>query len=476
MPLLKRFLQQCQQHPDQPAMTEADISISYQQLLRRSQQLSHCFKPGQRVAIALDRGMDAAISILAVLQAGACYIPLDIKNPAQRLQFICQDADIHWIIGKGPCPDWWHQPQQWLDYEHLPQTTALKPAPAVSAQSLAAILYTSGSTGQPKGVALSHRAMLNFVDWAGRTFAVSAADRIASLAPFYFDLSVFDLFCSLSNGASIVFIPQALTLSPSRLTQWLQQQQISIWYTVPSILGFIALKGALAETPLPKLRLILFAGEVFPTRQLIKLCEQLPDTAFYNLYGPTETNVCCFWPVDRSRLHPDQSIPIGYPACDSELKIDADTGELFVKSQNNLSGYWQNGQLVSALDEAAFYATGDKVSRNEQGEYCYHGRLDRMLKCSGFRVEPAEIEQAICQHPSVSECAVVGIKDSTAGQRPAAAVVLKQPGKLADIIQPVKTRLPAYMQPCKFIVLDELPRLANGKTDYQHISKLIEQT
>jgi acyl-coenzyme A synthetase/AMP-(fatty) acid ligase len=214
---------------------------------------------------------------------------------------------------------------------------------------------------------------------------------------------------------------------------------------------------------------------VFPTPQLKKLCELLPGVDLYNLYGPTETNVCCYWPVDRDRLQTDRAIPIGYPACGAVLQIDAETNELQVQSANNLSGYWQQGKLIAALSADNTYHTGDKVSLNEQGEYCFHGRLDRMLKCSGYRVEPAEIEAVLLQCPEVISCAVIGIVDSTSGQRPAAAVVLKTGTKLEAIVRPLKQKLPAYMQPCKFIVLDSLPYLANGKTDYQTLLQQLEK-
>ena len=182
-----------------------------------------------------------------------------------------------------------------------------------------------------------------------------------------------------------------------------------------------------------------------------------PDRYLILTRGPTETNVCCYWSVDRNRLQANQPIPIGLPACGSELNIDPDSGELIVDSANNLSGYWQRGKLISALSMGKYYRTGDKVSLNEVGEYCYHGRLDRMLKCSGYRVEPAEIEHAILQSPEVENCAVIGIRDSTSGQRPAAAIVLKSNAILAEIIKVLKQKLPNYMQPCKFIVLESLP-------------------
>ena len=474
MNLLSGFKQQCQLVPDNIAFVEDNRQFSYVQVQNSADQISSLLlaqkKPVQRVAIALDRGIDAAISILAVLNAAACYIPLDLKNPGSRLSFIVNDADVQKVIGKGACPDWLADPQLWLDIEQLP-TIAIHKMMEIEEESLAAILYTSGSTGKPKGVALSHKAMQNFSDWSVLSFNMTHTDRIASLAPFYFDLSVLDLFSSLSCGATVYFVPAKLTLSPAGLTQWISNNKITLWYTVPSLLSFITLKGALGTTPLADLKTILFAGEVFPSAHLITLCQLLPDVAFYNLYGPTETNVCCCWPVKSDQLRVDQTIPVGLPACRAKLKIDSISGELRVKSDNNLAGYWQQGKLIPALSSEQYYATGDKVSRNERGEYCFHGRLDRMMKCSGFRVEPAEIEQVILQHPGIENCAVIGISDSTSGQRPAAAVVLKADAALSEISQFIKQQLPAYMHPCRFIILDSLPLLSNHKVDYLELEK-----
>ncbi len=475
MNIVTPFFQQCTQTPAKLALIEEQQSISYSALNSQIKKIATFLQAKQVqhqcIAIALDRGILAATCIYAVLSAGATYLPLDTKNPAPRLNYIIDDAKPVFIIGQGSAPDWLDQPARWLDISLL-ATTQINPTLQIQKTELAAILYTSGSTGSPKGVALSHQALGHFSSWASQTFKLDSQDHIASLAPFHFDLSIFDLFSSLASGASVHFLPSRLSLSPSRLTHWLREQRISIWYTVPSLLSFIALKGALETTPLPNLQRILFAGEVFPTQHLITLATLLPHTALYNLYGPTETNVCCYWQVDRQRLAINQTIPIGLPACDASLSIHPANGELLVKSENNFSGYWQHGKLQT--QDTDFYPTGDKVTINAQGEYLYHGRLDRMLKCSGHRVEPAEIEQCINQLKGIECCAVVGIKDPASGQRPAAALVLKNAIELSEIIKAIRQQLSTYMQPCKYITLDSLPVLSNGKTDYQKIQRLFK--
>jgi len=471
------FFQQCAQTPDKAAFIDEDQVISYIDFKRCMTKVASSLTArqvqNQCIAIVLERGIEAALSIYAILSAGAIYLPLDIKNPTTRLNSIISDAQPRFIIGKGTAPDWLDKSETWLDISQLLLTDVENAFPTQTRNTnLAVILYTSGSTGSPKGVALSHQALLNFSNWASSTFKLQPQDRIASLAPFHFDLSIFDLFSSLASGASVYFLPSRLSLSPSRLTAWLSETKISIWYTVPSLLSFIALKGALETTPLTDLKRILFAGEVFPSQHLIKLANVLMHTELYNLYGPTETNVCCYWQVDRKRLRPQQNIPIGHAAGNAKLTINTETGELLVNSLNNFSGYWQQGKLQVLNTD--FYPTGDKVSLNKQGEYEYYGRLDRMLKCSGYRVEPAEIEQCINQLNGIESCAVVGINDITSGQRPAAAIILKNNTNLAETIKPLRQQLATYMQPCKFMVLDCLPSLSNGKTDYLAIQRLFQ--
>ena len=473
--LLEPFLQQCRIRPDAIALTENDHRLSYRELLHRAQNVAarlqaNGIHPGQPVAIHLDRGIDATIAVFGVLLAGACYVPLDLKNPPSRLAFIVGDAQVCAVIGAGPATPAWLNADLWLDIETCPTA---KPNPIdLCAESLAAILYTSGSTGQPRGVALSHEAITAFAGWAADLLALNPDDRIASSAPFFFDLSSFDLYGVLGSGASLHFVPAMLSMAPARLSAWLQEKAISGWYTVPSLLTFLAYKGNLPETPLKALRFLLFAGEVFPTPALIDLAAALPHTALYNFFGPTETNVCCHWPVAREQLIAEESIPVGQPAAGCELHIDEQSGELSVQGPTLASGYWMQGKLQPFLNEQGRYATGDRVSL-KNGQFHFHGRLGRMLKCSGYRVEPAEIEAIVNALPGVTECAVIGINDATAGQRPALTLVLEPEITVADIRKNLHKQLPAYMQPSRFQVLETLPRLANGKLDYRQLQELL---
>lgn len=458
------------------ALIQDDRLLSYKDLKHQIQGfaevLNRQFSDQQPVAVALNRGIEASIAILAILYAGRCYLPLDLKNPPDRLASIVQDARVSVVIGSGICPAWLKQPEQWIDIDRLENPAASNATPAqVDEQSLACILYTSGSTGQPKGVALSHRALRNFSRWAAQTFAIGSTDRIASVAPLYFDLSIFDLFTGLSQGACIHFVPDRLTVSPGQLSAWLNEHRITTWYTVPSLLNFLALKGALERTSLKCLKTLLFAGEVMPPATLIKLTRTLPQTRFYNLFGPTETNVCCYWPVDPSRLDADQSIPIGGSACDCRLAISESSGELLVSGDNLFSGYWGQGRLLNPVKPGDWVATGDRVSQAPDGYFRYHGRIDRMLKCCGYRVEPAEIESVLRKFPIVESCAVVGIDDPASGQRPAVALVLKPGTQLRDLLPAIKSSLPVYMHPVKYLLLNQLPQLSNGKTDYTGIAR-----
>ncbi len=466
-------------NPNRIAFSDNVRAMSYRSFFAHAERASdvllhHGVRPGDRVAILLPRGIDAAFCIYGTLFAGACYVPLDIQNPASRLAFITGDVQPRCIIGNGTRPEWCSAAIEWIDINdsqffndepHNDANVIYRSSP----EELAAILYTSGSTGNPKGVSISCRAIDTFVNWSTSTFGLNCDDRIASLAPFHFDLSLFDLFTAIHCGASTSFVPQSLTMAPAKLAAWLEKQAITSWYTVPSILGFLTMRGGLSPGRLPAMKRILFAGEVFPLPGLSKLAQALPSVALYNLFGPTESNVCTYWQVDRARLSALDAVPIGATACNAELHID-NSGELLVRGPCVMNGYWQNGSLQS-IDQT-WYHTGDCVSYNNQGEMLYHGRMDRMIKSSGYRIEPAEVESVINRFDLVESSVVLGESDPISGTRLVAAVV----GNGVDIESMrayLKQNLAAYMQPYRFVQLSTMPLLSNGKVDYQALEGMI---
>ena len=475
MDLLQGFRHQSQINPTGPCLVEGETILSYAQTARRAGGIARAVQslalaPNRPVAIAAPKGIEAACAVLGILAAGHAYLPLDMKGPEARRRQILSESQVSAIAasdaksGAGDLPVLVLDQIQEADF----------PSQSVSPATIAAILYTSGSTGTPKGVALSHSAIHAFSQWVRRLVQLSPKDRIAAIAPLHFDLSTFDLFSVLSAGACIDFLPDTLTSAPSRLTEWLETRKITGFYSVPSLLSFWAWKGNLKKARLNHLRFILFAGEPFPTPQLRELANSLPAVELHNLYGPTETNVCCHWPVDRARLSDDQPIPIGKPACGNELRIDSDSSELQVNGPTLFSGYWQRGKLTPALTDDGWYRTGDLVSINALGEFVWHGRLDRMVKIAGHRVEPAEVEAALSGLEGVKQCTVVAIAGDL-GMQLAAAVVLDQDLSIARIRQLLNQQLPQYMIPSRWRTCAFLPRLNNGKLDLQAVEKLFSQ-
>jgi len=482
MLIIKELLKHQRTTPHHIAFYEGERHINYQDFTLQAQHISkvlqsHGVNHESRVAIFMPRGIDAALSIYATLFLGATYVPLDAQNPITRLAYISNDVQPKCMIGIGDRPDWCDESIAWIDINKL-QTYGITETDNINRytshhdEHLAAILYTSGSTGNPKGVAISARAIQAFVTWSSQAFELNKEDHIASLAPFHFDLSLFDLFATVSNAASTHFIPQRLTLSPKKLVDWLEEKSITTWYTVPSILNFLTLRGGLNDERLPALKRILFAGEVFPLPNLIKLTKALPHVEFYNLFGPTETNVCTFWKVERNILEDIDSVPIGIAACSAELSISHED-ELLVQGPCVMRGYWSGGKLQKNI--SLWHHTGDKVSQNSNHDFLYHGRMDRMIKSSGYRIEPAEIEYHINQFEGVEESLIIGENDAISGQR-LIAIVAGMNVDMKALRSYLKNCIATYMQPYRFMQLDQFPHLSNGKMDIQCITQQLSDT
>jgi amino acid adenylation domain-containing protein len=353
-----------------------------------------------------------------------------------------------------------------------------------SADDIAYILYTSGSTGNPKGVVLSHENALSFIDWCSETFVPRADDRFSSHAPFHFDLSILDIYVSLKHGATLILIGEALGKEPLKLAAAIASERISVWYSTPSILSLLANYGKLAKHDYSALRMVFFAGEVFPIPQYRALHAFWSGPRYFNLYGPTETNVCTWYEVTAdSPLDQMSTFPIGQICPPNRGKVvnehgnivaTGEEGELLVSGPNVMRGYWNlpdNNARAFSTDEAGerWYRTGDIVKEEPGVSYRYVSRRDRMVKRRGYRVELGEIEAALLRSPNIREAAVISIADAEAGVRVLAFVACQEGKTLTKIA--LKTyssqALPPYMIPDLFEVLPALPRTSTDKIDYR---------
>lgn len=507
-------------HPERMAVWARGEQLTYAELERRSNQLAHLLRDcgvqdGDRVGLHASKSVHSIVAMLGTLKAGAAYVPIDPRAPAKRVDYIIRNCGIRRLIAdRARIHHLENSTRSEIatillcetadtaggDAQGLLSWSTLDGYPSGSAPDrptietdLAYILYTSGSTGHPKGVVLTHRNALTFVNWCADTFAISHEDRLSNHAPFHFDLSVFDVYNAIEAGASVFLVHEDLGAFPNDLVAFIETHQLTVWYSVPSALIYLLLHGNLAARGIESLRLILFAGEVFPMKYLRELAGSLPKAELYNLYGPTETNVCTYYRVDRERLGAMERLPIGRACANTQvfalteagaLAKPGEVGELYARGPSVTPGYWGDLQksrsavvpnpIQTSYDEV-LYRTGDLVVEDSAGDYDFVGRRDSMVKSRGYRIELGEVESAIYGHPGVKEAAVVAIPDETVGNRLKAVIVPHGPGALTreEIESHCAKSIPSYMIPEFIEFSDRLPKTSSGKTDRV---KLVEST
>jgi acyl-coenzyme A synthetase/AMP-(fatty) acid ligase len=333
---------------------------------------------------------------------------------------------------------------------------------------------------------LSHQNALTFVEWCAEKFHMTADDRVSNHAPLHFDLSVFDVYNAMEAGATVYLVTEELALFPTSLAKFIEEQKITVWYSVPSALMLLLLHANLTAEKIPHLRTILFAGEVFPMKYLRQLAELLPNVDLFNLYGPTETNVCTYYKVERERLATLDKLPIGIACENTEVFAVSDQdqivttpgegGELYVRGPAVTYGYWADAEKTAKMVvpnrfqpnfNENMYRTGDLVTLAEDGNYYFQGRRDSQIKSRGYRIELGEIESALLSHPNVREAAAVAIPDDLVGNRIKAVVAAHQDRelKVAELQQFCGTRIPKYMIPEQIEFCESLPKTSTGKID-----------
>ena len=502
---------------EDPAASPGADSITYRELAGLSDRVRDRIsavgvQPGDRVGVYLRKSTDSVATILGILKAGATYVPVDPGAPPSRNAYILDNCSVRLAIVERRSEAALRAELASLRAAGLPllaiddvggghalraaldAADAASPAAPVRTvqpanDALAYILYTSGSTGRPKGVMLSHENAVTFVDWCAAVFRPTERDRFSSHAPFHFDLSVLDLYLALGHGATLVLIGEELGKEPLRLAPFIEERRITVWYSAPSILSMLAQHGDLERRDYSALRLVLFAGEVFAVKHLRALHRLVPHPRYFNLYGPTETNVCTYHeiptPIPDDRTEP---FPIG-KVCDhlrtrviggdDQAVAVGEEGELQVAGPGVMQGYWGLPELTAAAfavdgEGTRWYHTGDVVIEQPDGAYRFLGRRDRMVKRRGYLVELGEIEVALYRHPAVKEAAVIALPDPDAGIRVKAFVSLRE-GVRPSIIEMKRfcaDALPLYMVPDLFSFRPSLPKTSTDKIDYQGLKGL----
>jgi len=499
-------------YPEKTAVWARKRSLTYRELDERSTQLAHLLrqrglKKGDRVGIFFPKCVESVVCMFGVLKAGGVYVPLDPQAPGERIGYIIGNCGIRVLLtnkerraalpaevlgsldycvmtddsganGSGNKVVPWAMLGEFL--------ASAAPEVVLTETDLAYILYTSGSTGRPKGVMLSHQNALTFVEWCAEKFKIRAEDRLSNHAPLHFDLSVFDVYNAIEAGATVYLVTEDLALFPTSLADFIENQRITVWYSVPSALMLLLLHANMKAEKLPHLRTILFAGEVFPMKYLRQLAELLPSVDLYNLYGPTETNVCTYYRVERQRLAGMDKLPIGV-ACentevfavndqDQIVTTPGEGGELYVRGPAVTYGYWADAEKTKKMVvpnrfqpnfNENMYRTGDLVTLAKDGNYYFQGRRDSQIKSRGYRIELGDIESALLSHPGVREAAAIAIPDELVGNRIKAVVAAHeaQPLKIAELQQFCATRIPRYMIPEQIEFCESLPKTSTGKID-----------
>jgi amino acid adenylation domain-containing protein len=484
--------------PEATALTFEGASLTYGELNQRANRLAHRLQalgagPETIVALLLEPSLQMVTAILAVLKAGAAYVPLDPEHPTDRLAFVLEDTHAPIVIAQQQLLDRMpsHQAQTvCLDADEaaLSFESAANPDLLATPENLAYVIYTSGSTGQPKGVQIEHRHVARLLSATDAWYRFGRSDTWMLLHSYAFDFSVWELWGALAHGGRLVISPRLTTRSPQALAQLVAREQVTVLNATPSLFLTVQ-EDLLRVAPRLALRSIIFGGEALAPAALRPWFDHFGDAgpALVNMYGITETTVhVTYRPLTAADCEQPAS-PIGAPIPDLSLYIlDPRSepvplgvaGELFVGGAGVARGYLNRPELTrqrfiaNPFGPGHLYRTGDLARCLPDGELDFRGRADDQVKIRGFRIELGEIRAAIRTHPAVIEAAVVASTATSGDSRLVAYVV---PGDRAappgadELRGHLAQRLPGYMIPAGWVVLDALPLTRNGKVDLKSL-------
>ena len=485
--LHQMFEEQVAKTPDAIAVVFDDEQLTYQELNDRANQLARYIQSliGERkslIGICVERSIEMVVGLLGILKAGHAYIPLDPKYPKERLALMLEDVRVPVLLTKekllGIIPE--HQGQTIFldsDWKIIAKENQANPEIKVTLDDLAYIIFTSGSTGKPKGVMIAHKAICNHMLWMQAEFPLIAIDKVLQKTPFSFDASVWEFYAPLLIGAQLVIARPQGHQDINYLIRVIKERQITVLQVVPTLLLMLLEHKEISNCN--SLKRVFCGGEA--------LSQQLQERFFaslkadlHNFYGPTETCIdATFWTCKDNSDR--KAVPIGRPISNLQTYVlDAQLrplpigviGELHIGGAGLAKGYINNEKLTAErfywheTINSRLYKTGDLVRYESDGNLEYLGRIDNQVKIRGFRIELGEIESVLCFHPQIEQAVVVATEDITGNKRLTAYLAVS-PGKVTtnDMRQFLKHRLPEYMVPSIFVILEHLPLTANGKVD-----------
>ena len=485
--------------PDKTAYADENKEITFSEL--RAQARAIASELTQRglfkkpVAIFLEKGVDVLVSFMGAAYSCNFYSPIDVDMPGSRVNKILEVLEPAVVITTGTLREVfsaYDYKGEFLLLEEVlvsdVQDDALEAARGKGIDTdLLYVLFTSGSTGVPKGVTINHRAVIDYIDWVTETFDITEKDSLGNQAPFYFDNSILDIYSTLKTGATTYIIPKTLFAQPVLLLEYLKEKKINTIFWVPSALIVVAKLKAFKNVDLSDtLRRVLFCGEVMPNKQLNVWRRFLPDVQYANLYGPTEiTDACTYYIVDRE-FSDEEPLPIGFPMPNTDILVlneenepvtGEEPGELCVRGTSLSMGYYKNPEktkeafVQNPLNQAVpelIYRTGDVVKYNERGEIIYLSRKDFQIKHMGHRIELGEIETAVSSLPKISlNCCLYDEK------RQKIVLFIEEELEKAYINEKISHLLPEYMLPNKVVRVEKMPINANGKIDRVKLKEYI---
>lgn len=491
------FEAQAERTPDAIAVEFGNQSLTYRALNRRANQLAHELRargvgPDVPVAFCLERSQEMVVGLLGILKAGGAYVPLDPAHPQERLNFLLTSTKAPVLVTHATWLKRFSSSQAVLGVENVPSDTPEEnPAVSVSPKNLAYILYTSGSTGQPKGVAMEHAPLVNLIRWQLKQ--TGFAPRTLQFASTSFDVSFQEMFSTWSAGGTLVLVDPQSRADPAALWEFVAERKLERVFLPVVMLQHLAEAAALSSRKAPDMREVITAGEQLRITPAIRaLFAGQAGRRLHNHYGPTETHVVTGWTLPPNPADWPEFPPIGRPIANTKIYLlDAQMnpvppgvpGELYVGGAALARGYWQDpvrtterfGRDPFASGEnGRIYRTGDLARYRPDDDIQYLGRLDQQVKIRGHRVELGEIEAVLGTHPSVSACAAIAQQDQTGEKSLTAFVVLRDGMELPTntLREWLGEKLPGYMIPSRCVALDALPLTPNGKTDRKALEKL----